>query len=259
MAQFAPQYNLFEIIRQLRRAGTSLFWLILFFSIVPDVFKRLGFECPFLSIINIANIISIFLFFGLDLVVNYVLTPQAENKRRDDFIDNSFGSKFSIDSSISYYDNNEVANGLYKAAVNLFEDCFFTANLMRAALVGKIIIPAIGFLSLVVLAYFGFREVPVALTVLQFLFSATILGSLVKDVILSNQLNTIEDAWIAIFQHDNVKTDITKYHAQIYKYWLQYETLISWTQPNISGKLYKKMNPGLTDDWAKLKAKYNIN
>lgn len=110
----------------------------------------------------------------------------------------------------------------------------------------------------IVLAFYGFKQVPFALSVLQALFSANILGMLIKHFILLNKLSSIQDTWILLFQNTDLKTDTVKYQTHIYKYWLQYETLHSKINAGIPDKVFTKNNPILTTEWATLKQKYNI-
>ncbi len=259
MAEYAPQYNLFRTLNRLASVSQFIFWTILVFSIVPVVFKEFYETQNLINIINIFNIIGISLFFVLEVISDYILMPQADSKRRDDFIDNSFGSVFSPNNSVGYYDNDEVNKGLYKAAVNLFENCFFTYSLVKVTTIKKIVTPAIMLLFMIVFAYYGFKEVPFALSVLQALFSANILGLLIKHLILLNRLTTIQDSWIALFQHDDIKSNTYKYQTFVYRYWLQYEALHSKINAGIQEKIYEEHNPSLTNEWNKMKLKYNIS
>ena len=258
MATFAPQFDLFKIINRLSSFGQFLFWAILCFSTIPLFCKDFCDKNNLNDTINILNIIGISLFFCIELINEFILLPQADNKRRDDFIDNSFGSKFSTNNSIGYYDNDEINKGLYKASVNLFENCFFTYSLVKITTVSKIIMPTIMLLLTIVLAFYGFKQVPIALTVLQAIFSANILGLLIKHFILLNRLSSIQDTWILLFQNSDLKTDTQKYQTHIYKYWLQYETLHSKINAGIPDKTFTKNNVSLTEEWKKLKLKYNI-
>lgn len=152
MAEFAPQYNLFKIIDKLKRVLTIIFWVIFILSAVSTVLKQLNLTITIDDLLNTINIISIALFFLIEIVVEYILIPQADSKRRDDFIDNAFGSKFSPTPSIGYYDTEEVEKGLYKASCNLFENCFFSYSLVKAMTIRKIVLPAIVLLFVVVFA-----------------------------------------------------------------------------------------------------------
>ncbi len=259
MAEYAPQYNLFKIINKLASISQLVFWAILVFSILPVMFKEFCEVQNLINLINIFNIIGISLFFILEVICDYILIPQADSKRRDDFIDNSFGSVFSPNNSVGYYDNDEISKGLYKASVNLFENCFFTYSLVKITTIKKITIPAIMLLLMAFFAYYGFKEVPFALSVLQALFSANILGLLIKHLILLNRLTTIQDSWIALFQHEDIKSNTHKYQASVYRYWLQYEALHSKINAGIPETVYNKHNPSLTEEWEKMKLKYNIS
>lgn len=259
MAVFSPHYNLYKIIKRISFISQIIFWLILVFSITPVVFntqlKSFGIE----NIINILNIITISIFFIITLISEYILLPIADSDRRDDFIDNSFGSAFSPENSIEYYDNEEIQLGIYKVAVNLFENCFFTFSLVKITTMKKIIWPSIILTSIIIFAYYGFKETPLAVSVLQALFSVNILGDLIKHLILYNRLKTIQDSFISLFQNEDLKTNITKYQASIYRYWLQYETWHSKINAGIPEKVFKKHNPTLTEKWQATKIKYRIN
>jgi len=258
MAEYTPQYNLFKTINRLASISQFVFWTILGFSVITVVFKDFFEKLDLLNIINILNIIGICLFFILEIISDYILIPQADSKRRDDFIDNSFGSGFSTNNSVGYFDNDEVTQGLYKASVNLFQNCFFTYSLVKVTTINKIVLPSIMLLFMIAFAYYGFKEVPFGLSILQALFSINILGTLIKHLILLTRLATIQDSWIVLFHQVDLKTNISKYQSAIYRYWLQYEVLHSKINAGIPEKIYKKRNPSLTEEWKKMKVKYNI-
>lgn len=258
MAEFAPQYNLFKIIDRLKGVLTIVFWAIFTLSVAPTILKLVNITIALDDVVNTVNINSIALFFLIEIIVEYFLIPQADSKRRDDFIDNAFGSKFSPTSSEGYYDTEEVEKGLYKASANLFENCFFSYSVTKAMTIRKTVLPAIVLLFIVVFAYYGFREVPFALSLLQALFSATLLGDLVKHLILLSRLSNIQDCWINLFQHNDLKTNIVKYQPQIFRLWLQYETLHSRIPAGIPDELFNNHNDKLTREWEDLKKRYNI-
>jgi hypothetical protein len=259
MAQYAPQYNLFTIIDKTRSGITVIFWIIFILSVAPLLIKMLDTKIDLEDIISTVNIIAISLFFVLEIIVEYILIPQADSKRRDDFIDNAFGSTFSPNPSVGYYDTDEVQKGLYKAACNLFENSFFTYSLAKVITIRRIILPSIVLLSVIVFAYYGFKQVPFALSLLQALFSATLLGDLIKHMILLIRLHTIHDAWISLFQNTDLKSNTGKYQAIIYRYWLQYEALHSRIPAGIPDKVFRQHDTELTKQWFNLKKRYNIN
>jgi len=259
MAKYAPHLDLYKVINRLSLIERIIFWIILVLSITAIVFNIITVPQAVIDIMNILNIVGIGLFFTIGILVDHILIPQADSKRRDDFIDNSFGSKFSPKNSVEYYDNDEVGAGLYKASVNLFENCFFSCSLVKIVTVSKIIIPTIMLIVMLIISYYGFKEVPFALSILQTLFSASILGQLIKHIILINKLSAIQDSWIQLFQIEDYKTNTFKYQASIYRYWLQYETLLSKINAGIPDSVFQKNNNALTTDWDKIKTHYNIS
>ena len=258
MAKYAPHLSLYKIVDIIKKIIDWVFWLIFFLSVLPTILNSLKPGIAIDDYINVANIILILLFFVLDIVVDYVLLPQAGDKRRDDFIDNSFGTKFSTNSSVEYFDNEELTIGIYKAAANLFENCFFTLSLANQITIKRIVLPALVLLTIWALAFYGFKEMPFALSLLQVLFSTNILGSLIRHLILLNRLNTIQDGWINIFQIADFRTHPDNYRPLVYRNWLRYEALHSKIPANIPIKVFNKLNPKLTEDWKKLKIKYDI-
>jgi hypothetical protein len=259
MAQFAPHYNLSTIAAQLRTGTSYLFWIIFGLSIVPLILKFTNVQIPLNDLINTVNIIALASFFGLEIVANSILMPLADSKRRDDFLDNSFGSQFSTTPSVGYYDNEDVQQGVYKAACNLFENSFFSLNLVKAVTVKKIVVPVIVLLVVLTCAYYGFKQIPNALSMLQALFSATLLGGLANHIILLIRLHVIHDNCINLFQKPDLKPNVVLYQTYIYRYWLQYECLHSRINFGIPEKTFLKHNPALTKAWKDIKIKYHIN
>lgn len=259
MAESAPHFNLFKIINRISAINQYVFWLIFILSISPFLIHNYCVKCKLDDLLNVLNIVGIAVYFALELLNDFILIPLSDSKRRDDFIDNSFGSNHSPINSVGYYDNDEVNKGLYKTAVNLFENCFFTFSLVKMTTARKIVFPIIILMSMLVLSYFGFKVIPFGLTLLQALFSVNIIGLVVKQFILLNRLQTIHDSWIALFQNEDFKTDEMKYQTFVYKYWLQYEVLHGKIHPGIPEKIFHKYNSKLTEEWKKIKEKFNIN
>lgn len=266
MAQSAPHYSTYDNINKLRKLCGILFWLIFALAIFETAFSQLSIDilqanaAYILQVSNIVSIISIIIFFIAELVVDLFLVPMADNKRRDDFIDNSIGSTFSLEPSEGYYDNSEIQNGIYKVAVNLFENCFFTYNLITKLTYRKIIIPAFAGIGILILAYYGFNgQNTIAVTLLQFMFSTTVLGTLVKHLILLAKLQEIQKDWQNLFSKTTFKTDPESEAASIYRIWLNYETLHSRIPASVPQKVYEQNNPALTEKWIEVKSRYNIS
>jgi hypothetical protein len=258
MAQYAPQVKLYNIISRMKNILEWIFWLIFAISIVPTLSQLFAIPANVQDVLNIINIILLILYFLLDIIVDLVFLPEAEKKRMDDFIDNSFDSKFNADSSIDYYDNEEIRHGLYKAGVNLFQNCYTTFQLIKLLTTRKIIIPAVALITIGVISYYGFREVPFFLTLLQVVFSTSILGGLIRHLMLFYRLSQLHDDWIKLFQLPDFTSTNGKYNTYILRNWLRYETLLAKIPAGIPDRFFEKYNNELTQKWLAMKSRYSI-
>lgn len=258
MPGYTPQHSLFSITEKLRAVADFLFWAVFILSAIPTILSLAKIQWSFDELINVVNILAIVVFFSFDIIIEYFLVPQAENKRRDDFLDNSFGSNFTVKSSEQYFDTVNLDSGLYKAAANLFENSYFTYSVLKSVTTRKIIVPAIAFLAIFVFAYYGFRQAPFALSVLQVLFSANLLGGLIKHLVLIAKLNTLNDEWIGLFQQQDFKINISGYAPRVYRYWLRYETLLSRIQAAVPEIVFSRFNKQLTEEWSEIMKRYKI-
>lgn len=258
MAQFTPQFSLYKTIGIIKTFGKAMFWVIFALSFCPILANKIVELKQLEDVVNIANIVLIILFFIQEIVVESILIPMAESRRRNDFMDNSFGSRYSPNNSVGYFDNDSVVHGKYKAAVNLFQNCFFTYSLLKIATPGRAIVPGLVFVVVAILACLGFNKVPFALSVLQILFSTNVLGSLIKHFVLLIQIGYIQENWISLFQRADFIPTNTSYENDILRNWLQYETLISRLPADISDRIFNKHNANLTTEWLQIKSTYRI-
>ena len=107
-------------------------------------------------------------------------------------------------------------------------------------------------------SWFGFRQAPFALSLLQVLFSAKLLGAVVKQLILMTRLDHIQDNLISLFQQQDFKQNSSRHEALVYRLWLKYEALHSTIPAEIPDKMYRELNPTLSIEWQNVKTLYNI-
>lgn len=255
----APHYKLQDVVKKLSGINKKLFWGILALSVTREVLKRYYDVKELTDVVAIASMTAIGLYFLIDIVNSFILTPKVEDIKSDDLIDNSFGSSFCATSSDGYFDNNDLPHGLYKASANLFEKSFFTYSLVKATVIKKVIVPFVMVSLLLVFAYFGFRETgfPV-LPLMQALLSSTILGALIRHLVLLNRLSGIYDGWVMFFQQKDVEKTIGTLAPQVYRYWLQYEKLLSKMNPGIGEQDYKRLREKLNEQWKEHRSRYAI-
>jgi len=259
MALIAPQYNDHKFINKLRLINTRIFYLIFGCSLLPIVIQYFPAVSRFATIVNIVNITSLIAYFALDFIIEYHLYPLAEDARKVDFIDNSWGTKNSLQNSVLYYDNDELKYGLYKMASNLFQNVFFSYNVSRAMRKSKYGLNIMFTIIILIIACYGFNNVPIAIPLLQVVFSSVILGDLLKHIVLINRLKQVLEKWQGLFQDEEFKDNPDKYRAQVYSIWLYYESTLARTQVSLSEAKFNELNQKLTHDWFEIKKKYLIN
>ena len=205
--------------------------------------------------IKIANYLSITLFAISGVIVNYIHF-KAESFRRDDFIDNSFGSILAEERSKNYYTNDELPKGLYKMGVNSFESCFFSYNIIKKSL--PILWFKVGIFSVLFIffAISGFDGI--AFLIIQLAIPAILIQQAVKYTLFHSRLNKVFEKYRTLFNNLKGKNDKEQCNTEIIKNILEYETTISWGNILLNEKTYKRMNPSLSIKWEELKKEYSI-
>jgi hypothetical protein len=252
MAKKSPQTNCFKIAYWFKKANDIAFIVIIMLSIIFSL----------LEMNKIVECLSIFLIIILS-VFEFIIEDyqeKAEQKRRNDFLDNSFGSKLSDENSIEYYSNDNLQFGLYKMMVNVFENTLFSLEIsgkMKIRAWAKnlpIILIVVGF------AIYGLLESKIAIPILQLFISQYFL----KDLIVVNKYNAkLESMYneiVSLFNgfEGNIQNNLKKNEAKVLKIYLQYETNITHTKLFLDTKIYNKYNDEISEKWDVLKKRYGI-
>jgi len=218
--------------------------LLGYFYLLPDLKNTLiGF-----------NILFICLYVYLDNRANYVFT-KAEMKRRLDWLDNSFGTNFSGKKSKNYFTNEHLSPGLYKLAVNCFENSFHTQSTiskMLPAIITKTIIIVLLFISS---AYVGNREI--VRLFFELSLPAILIQKLIKAVYFSSRMTDVHDRFKLLF-NDLMKFGFENKTAEALRDILEYETALSWASTPLDSKLFWKYQDELAKEWEELKQEYQI-
>lgn len=249
----SPQYSDFQIIILLKKINNVLFYTIFVLSIGTAFIDK-----EFKTYFDYINIISMVMYSILTFYVDYYLFPRAEQVRRRDFIDNSFGTILNINQSEGYFSNDEKAVGIYKAATNLFENSLFTTNISKRMLPNKIIVSTIFIVVIIVLAVNGFSNTQFAVPTLQVFLSTNILGELIKLFLFIQKNEVYFDNLREVFTNEDFKVVPEKYLPNFLKTYLDYETNLAWGTILLDGKIYNQLNPTLSKEWENIKVKLKI-
>lgn len=257
MPKFAPQQDVFKTVLQLDKISNWIIWIVFVLSIsvaiLPSIELEKEIDSYVIRVIEVTNIFLLIIGFTLTTIKDFYLFPKAETQRRRDYIDNSLGVNFSLKNSEQYYTNDEVKPGVYKMGVNLFQNVFFTTTISRKMQTAYITKSVIFIVVFVVLAVYGFKNSPLALPILQMLFSAFVLGDLIKLFLFMNKNSKILESLTAFFSSKNTDETI------ILKNYIEYETNLAWAMILINDAIFNKYNESIEKDWQKIKTKYKLN
>ena len=205
-----------------------------------------------------ATFISLIAYTLCELLIDYWLVPSAEDKRRADFLDNAFGTHFIPSNSVDYYTNDFIQPGMYKAAVNLFENSLFTYRISERMAIKKTVWTLIIALIVLILGFYGFDDQPLGIPVLQLLFSSVAIIDLVKFWYMRQRMQKLYDGWYNLFHNYIGEKDTVKFTANVLRYWQLQETTLARTQVGLDGKLFNKLNSTLSEEWNVIKEKLKI-
>lgn len=256
MNNIVPFRNDFKIAKKFDRLNNCFLFLSTLLLIVGFTFKMfLGKDEIIVSIIETINALLILIIFFLGLLIDHYYR-NAENLRRIDLIDNSFGTKLSERKSINYYTNDNNSFGLRKIGINNFESAFFTYRILKETI--NIERVKVGIIAIVftIFAICGYDKVLILILQLSIPFSLIL--RLYKTEVLYCGSKLVCDNYRSIFDKTTDLSEI-KFHAELIKNLLAYESTLAWSNILLDDKTYKRMNETLSKEWDELKVEYGLN
>ncbi len=261
MSEHSPQDDVYKLITKLQKIKKVFFYNILSISLL-SVLINLKWITNIEILTDFLNIINLILLVGfsiLSLTIDNFLQPKALELTRNDFFDNAFNRKFiEGESSKNYFTNDEIEYGTYKMAVNLYENCFFTFNIGETMFRKRLNPVIVLVIILLILAFWGYKNVPISIPILQAFLSIYFLGGLVR-LYRFNENNCIYlDRLKSLFSDSNLRRDVDNKTPEIIKLYCDYESNKAWSLIKIDSKLFDQLNEDLSNKWNKIKEKYSI-
>lgn len=252
MAANIPYQDSYDKLKICRTISFGLLAIISVLSIVLPIIKQSGHV--FYDIFDFLNIAFIIGYSILNTVTEVFICPNAAIKRRMGYIDNSIGSKLLDKPLTGYFSNDSIPFGSYKLAVNCYENCFFSYNIAKAMTLRIVIKNSVFFFFFLGCAYFGFQSNIVATPIIQIFISTLFLDELIHHLNFRTKLKKILDSFQQLFmqklKHDDLGIPIF--------FALDYETVLAYNKSPLSDKIYKKLDPQLSQEWEELKIRYGI-
>lgn len=198
--------------------------------------------------------ITFFLIFEL---VAKILFSEAERTKREDLIDNSFGTAYSDVSSKGYYNNDELSFGIIKFALNTYESSFHTLHVLKAMLINssiRLLLISIPF----VLSIFANN----GSTIVRLLFEISIPLVLFFNVIVLviyfvrvREINTrFKSELLSISKND--RNELT--NGKLLNPIMDYYNTKAWANINLDSNEFEKLNESVSESWLERKEKLGI-
>lgn len=209
-----------------------------------DVILLSSFNCFFVIIYAIISFISDFIFY------------QASIQRREDFIDNSFKTTLAEHRSDGYYSNDNINAGIYKMAINGFENSLFTYKI-ASKMTLKLWIKNVLFVILFLL--FAVYDCNKAfILVIQLTLPILLLQQAVKHTLFVYRIQRVFDNYRRLFNALRNESVSKQRIPEIIHIVLDYETTLTYGAIMLDSKIYDKLNPELSNEWNLMKSSYNI-
>ncbi|HMG67127.1 MAG TPA: hypothetical protein VK588_05545 [Chitinophagaceae bacterium] len=254
MAKFAPFELTYKTVARLNNYADGFLYLSTCISVAITILGYLDRYPVLKSILIGTNILFICMYVFLDNRANYIFT-KVEMKRRLDWLDNSFGTNFSGKRSIEYFTNDHISPGMYKLAVNCFENSYHTQFIINKMLPEIIFKTCFIVLVFVCSAYFGNREFVRMFFDLS--LPAILIQKLIKVLFFSIRMADVLDRFKLLF-NNLMQSGFEKKEPEALRDILEYETALSWASTPLDSSIFNKNMDTLAKDWEEMKLQYQI-
>lgn len=187
----------------------------------------------------------------------HLLYVQAETKRRFDFVDNSFGTAFSEANSEGYYTNSEAQIGLYRMALNNFENCFTTLQNLEQML------PKVFWKNLFIVAAYcvsaAVGDKHTVRVIAESIIAASFTLELIKLWYFTKEVENIALSWRTLFQDTKPDSLSDRKIAQMVMHVLRYETIVAWASIPLDVSFFGENRERLDNMWQEQKRRLGIS
>mgnify|MGYP000352527253 FL=1 len=145
MTRFVPFDTTYDQIRKLEKSASfllSISALMIMANWLLSKFFSCQINREYEELKELTKVISYVSMIGYLIIniISKIIFHNVEKRKRNDLIDNSFGTKYSDENTVGYYNNDETENGIKKLALNSYESSFHTENTLKLMLYKKLII-----------------------------------------------------------------------------------------------------------------------
>jgi hypothetical protein len=204
--------------------------------------------------IDAINCLFIISFSALRVISQYIFY-KASHEKRADFIDNSFGTSLAENKSVGYFSNDDITSGIYKLAVNGFENSLYTYNIAKKMMFPIWLKNSVFIIVFMFLAILGFSNIIVL--IIQLTLPYILIHQAIKHTIFVTKMQEIFKDYKKLFydlRYINKEIKIPQILLSV----IDYECALSWGSVLLDDKIYNALHDDLAKKWDEMKIEYNI-
>lgn len=203
-----------------------------------------------------AFVIGVLALFFLSIGVRLYWTPRAEDKRRQDLLSNSFAVAITHEQTAGYY-NNDQTNPLRRLCASLIENSFFSKNVALKMAHGERIRIAVYATVWIVALLNRNTDLALGAAMAQAVFSEQIVSRWIRLEWLRMRFERIYDGLYRLVQ---TTTNFNKdeIRVRVLEAFGDYETGKGYGGITLSAKIFERLNPSLSLEWAEIRKTLNL-
>lgn len=244
--------------RPLEIAESSSDWLFLLvaaLSILALAVERTTYPRLY-DLVQGAFVVGVLALFFLGLGIRLYWTPRADDKRRQDLLSNSFAVAITHEQTSGYY-NNDQTNPLRRLCASLLENSFFSKNVTLKMAHGERIRVAVYALIWIVALLNRATDLALAAAMAQAIFSEQIISRWVRLEWLRMRFERVYEHLYRLVQ---TTTNFNKeeFRVRVMEAFGEYETGKGYGGITLSARIFERINPSLSLEWAEIRKALNI-
>lgn len=260
MTRHVPFDSKYDIIKKLEKGAFYLLMLSAFLILANWILKKFfnpDFNNDIENIKDLIKIVSYVSMIGYLIIklIAKILFHNVEKLKRNDLIDNAFGTSYSEDNTTGYYNNDETEYGIKRLALNSYESSFHTENTLKLMLYKNLIV-------LVVLSIPFFISIfsKGGSDIVRMLFEISIPLILISEflILLVYFLNVshINERFKIEFTNlkneEILESEIPKLLIPV----MEYYSIKAWANINLDSKIFTENNENISKKWEERKKKF---
>ena len=259
MTRFVPFDTNYDQIRKLEKSSFTLLFvsaLLIMMNWVLTKFFDNEINKQYDDLKELAKVISYVSMVGYLIIslITKILFHNVEKRKRNDLIDNSFGTKYSDENTIGYYNNDETENGIKKLALNSYESSFHTESTLKLMLYKNLII-LIALSIPFLLSIFSKNGSDIIRLLFEISIPLTLFSEFIVMLIYYLNVSEINERFkieLTNIGKENInEIDIPKLLIPI----MEYYSIKAWANANLDSKIFNKNNEKISEKWKVRKSK----